>query len=242
LIENNGDRAANLRLKEHPMANEDFDFSSLFQGPGAVLSGVLGVADNARKTVGGVMDTIATLQRAAAAVEQLVTRMNNLVDDLEAPLRLLTPELEKAVARVQRVSTALEGPIDRLLPGLESAIGTFDRVALSQLPETVDEARKQLQSLLDIFGEVPRRLGLLGNRSGLGALFPLGLGNGESRKKREEAGIEKVTPFAAPPTPKKKSSTTVIAAKTNPVKKKPSAKKLPAKKSPAKKSGTTKRA
>lgn len=152
--------------------NDDFDLSALFQGPGAVLAGVLGVADNARKTVGGVMETIATLQRAAAAVEQLVSRMNRLVDDLEAPMRALTPELERSVARMQRLSGALEGPIDRLIPGLEAAVGTFERVALSQLPETVEEARQQVQTLLDLFSEVPRRLGLLGARSGLGALLP----------------------------------------------------------------------
>lgn len=152
--------------------NDDFDLSSLFQGPGAVLSGVLGVADNARKTVGGVMETIATLQRAAAAVEALVSRMNRLVDDLEGPMRALTPELERSVARMQRLSAALEGPIDRLLPGLEAAVGTFDRVALSQLPETVEEARQQLQALLELVSEVPRRLGLLGARSGFGALLP----------------------------------------------------------------------
>ena len=153
--------------------NDDFDLASLFQGPGAVLAGVLGVADNARKTVGGVMETVASLQRAAGAVEALVTRMNRLVDDLEMPLRALTPEVEKTIARMQRVSVALEGPVDRLIPGLEAAIGAFDRVALSQLPETVDDARQQLQALLDLFSELPRRLGLLGGRSGLASLLPM---------------------------------------------------------------------
>ncbi len=158
--------------------NDDFDLSSLFQGPGAVISGVLGVADNARKTIGGVMETIASLQRAAVAVEQLVGRMNRLVDDLEMPMRALMPELEKSVARMQRLSAAMEGPLDRLLPSLEAAVGTFDRVALSQLPESVDEARQQMQALIEMFGEIPRRLAQLSGRTGLAALFPLsGLGS-----------------------------------------------------------------
>ncbi len=158
-------------------ANDDFDLSSLFQGPGAVLSGVLGVADNARKTVGGVMETIASLQRAAVAVEQLVSRMNRLVDDLEMPMRALMPELEKSVARMQRLSAAMEGPLDRLLPSLEAAVGTFDRVALSQLPDSVEEARQQMQALIEMFGDIPRRLAQLSGRSGLAALFPMsGLG------------------------------------------------------------------
>lgn len=158
--------------------NDDFDLSSLFQGPGAVISGVLGVADNARKTVGGVMETIASLQRAALAVEQLVSRMNRLVDDLEMPMRALMPELEKSVARMQRLSAAMEGPLDRLLPSLEAAVGTFDRVALSQLPDSVDEARQQMQALIEMFGEIPRRLAQLSGRTGLAALFPMsGLGS-----------------------------------------------------------------
>ena len=187
-------------------ANDDFDLSSLFQGPGAVLSGVLGVADNARKTVGGVMETIATLQRAAAAVEALVTRMNRLVDDLEGPMRALTPELERSVARMQRLSAALEGPIDRLLPGLEAAVGTFDRVALSQLPDTVEEARQQLQALLELVSEVPRRLGLLGARSGLGALLP------RSREAKQTTAVA-VTPKGPVVAPKRPAS---AAAKTRP--------------------------
>lgn len=178
--------------------NEDFDLSSLFQGPGAVLSGMLGVADNARKTVGGVMDTIASLQRAAVAVEQLVSRMNRLVDDLESPMRALTPELEKSVARIQRLSAALEGPIDRLLPGLEAAVSTFDRVALSQLPETVDEAREQLQALLDLFGEIPRRLSQLGGRSPLAALLPLG-SFGSVRKPKISASSSVASPQGESP-------------------------------------------
>ena len=175
--------------------NDDFDLSSLFHGPGAVLSGVLGVADNARKTVGGVMETIASLQRAAVAVEQLVSRMNRLVDDLEMPMRALMPELEKSVARMQRLSAAMEGPLDRLLPSLEAAVGTFDRVALSQLPDSVEEARQQMQALIEMFGDIPRRLAQLSGRTGLAALFPMS-GLGSSRPTRPPRVV--TVPAASP--------------------------------------------
>ncbi len=188
--------------------NDDFDLSSLFQGPGAVISGVLGVADNARKTVGGVMETIASLQRAAVAVEQLVGRMNRLVDDLEMPMRALMPELEKSVARMQRLSAAMEGPIDRLLPSLEAAVGTFDRVALSQLPDTVDEARQQLQALIEMFGDIPRRLAQLSGRSGLAALFPI-TGLGSSRPTKSP----RVVTVAAAPRVHQPDATAVASAK-----------------------------
>lgn len=231
--------------------NDDFDLSSLFQGPGAVLAGVLGVADNARKTVGGVMETIAALQRAAVAVEALVTRLQTLADDLEAPLRALTPEIERTIGRVQRVSAALEGPIDRLLPGLESAVGTFDRVALSQLPETVDEARQQLQTLLDLFGEIPRRLGMLGGRSGLGALLPLGR-LVDSRPATHAASPKKTaaSPAVAPkaltrPAGRKatavKKSATKAGAKSTKVGEKVGVKQTAAKRGSAGKKGTSKK-
>ena len=212
--------------------NDDFDLSSLFQGPGAVLSGVLGVADNARKTVGGVMETIASLQRAAVAVEQLVGRMNRLVDDLEMPMRALMPELEKSVARMQRLSAAMEGPLDRLLPSLEAAVGTFDRVALSQLPDSVDEARQQMQALIEMFGEIPRRLAQLSGRTGLAALFPVG-GLGTSRT----ASSTRVVTVPSTPKPSL-SATKPVAARRAPTSSSDSAKKV-GKAAKAKKSAST---
>ena len=221
--------------------NDDFDLSSLFQGPGAVLSGVLGVADNARKTVGGVMETIASLQRAAVAVEQLVGRMNRLVDDLEMPMRALMPELEKSVARMQRLSAAMEGPLDRLLPSLEAAVGTFDRVALSQLPDSVDEARQQMQALIEMFGEIPRRLAQLSGRTGLAALFPVG-GLGSSRTASSTRVVTvPSTPHTDGSRPKPKpslSATKPVAARRAPTSSSDSAKKV-GKAAKAKKSAST---
>ena len=144
----------------------DFDFLNLLQGPAAMMTGMRGLADNGRKAVTGLLDTIASLQRAAAALEALAARVDRLVTDLEAPLRLLSPELEKAANRVLRVAEIMEGPVDRLLPGLEQAVDTFDRLSLNQLPANLDALRSQVATVVDVFGELPRKLGLLG---GLGA-------------------------------------------------------------------------
>jgi hypothetical protein len=137
----------------------DFDLFSLFNGPANVMSGVWGMAENGRKAFSGIMDTIASLQRAAAAMEQMATRMDRIMNDLEAPLRILTPELEKAAERVARLAELVEGPMDRLLPGLDRAVETIDRVALSQLPENIDQLRHQVGTVVDIFAELPRRFG-----------------------------------------------------------------------------------
>ena len=121
--------------------------------------------------------------------------MNRLVDDLEMPMRALMPELEKSVARMQRLSAAMEGPLDRLLPSLEAAVGTFDRVALSQLPDSVEEARQQMQALIETFGDIPRRLAQLSGRTGLAALFPMS-GLGSSRPTRPPRVV--TVPAASP--------------------------------------------
>ena len=122
------------------------------------MAGVLGLADGAKKAVTGILDTIASLQRAAAALEQLSARMTSLLDDIEAPVRALTPEFERAMGRFQRVADAFEGPIDRLLPGLENAVESFDRMALSQLPENMDQLREQVVTIVEVFAEFPRRM------------------------------------------------------------------------------------
>jgi hypothetical protein len=144
----------------------DFDLFSLLQGPANVMSGVMGLAENGRKAVGGILDTIASLQRAAASLEQLASRMDRIVTDLEAPLRLLTPELEKAADRVVRLAEIIEGPMDRLIPGLDRAVETIDRVALSQLPDNLDALRQQVGAVVDIFADIPKRFG------GLAQLIP----------------------------------------------------------------------
>lgn len=150
----------------------DFDLFTLLQGPATVMSGVRGLADNGRKAVTGLLDTIASLQRAAVALEALASRVDRLVTDIETPMRLLTPELEKAANRVLRVAEILEGPIDRLLPGLEQAVDTFDRVTLNQLPDNLDALRGQVATVVDMFAELPRRLGTLGGFGAVAQLFP----------------------------------------------------------------------
>ena len=193
----------------------DFDLASLLQAPATAMAGLMGLADGAKKAVTGILDTIASLQKAAAALEQLSNRLSSVLDDIEAPVRALTPEFERAVARFQRVADAFEGPVDRLIPGLESAVQTFDRMALSQLPENMDQLRDQVVTIVEAFSEFPRRM------VGLAQLVP---------------GLERLASFrpVTRPAPNAVPTTTpVVAAKSV-------AKKSGTAKSVAKKSGTAK--
>jgi hypothetical protein len=143
--------------------SEDFDLASLFVGPANIMTGVLGLADNGRKTVAGVMETIASLQRAAKALESLVVRLDAVVAEIEAPMKALAPELERATARLVRISEAFEGPLDRLIPGLEGAISSLDRVSISQLPDTLESVQRQVSSLLDVIRDIPTGFALMGD-------------------------------------------------------------------------------
>jgi hypothetical protein len=194
-----------------PMADDDrpdFDLFNLLQGPATMMNGVRGLADNGRKAISGLLDTIASLQRAAAALELLASRVDRLVTDLEAPLRLLTPELEKAANRVLRVAEIVEGPIDRLLPGLEQAVSTFERLSVNQLPDNLDALRSQVATVVDVFAELPRKLGSLGGFGAVAQLFP-GLERLTSAAARLVPGssTESSRPFAAAaPTPSSPAS------------------------------------
>jgi hypothetical protein len=211
----------------------DFDLFSLFQGPANVMSGVMGLADNGRKAFSGILDTIASLQRAAAALEQLAARVDRMVTELEAPLRILTPELEKAAERVVRLAEIVEGPMDRLLPGLDRAVETLDRVALSQLPDNIDALRNQVGAVVDIFADIPKRF------SGLSQLIP-----GLDRLSALARPVTSPSPAPlfsdAPSTSEKPKSTTVSKPAAKPSKKDSSKNKLSAKKSDPKKSDTAK--
>jgi hypothetical protein len=180
---------------------EDFDLASLFVGPANLMTGVLGLADSGRKTVSGVMETIASLQRAAKAMEALVTRLDKMVAEIEAPMKVLAPELEKATQRLVRVSEAFEAPLDRLIPGLEGAISSLDRVSLSQLPDTLEAVQRQILSVLDVVREIPRGFGPLGELVGRG-LSDLGLGRTKTDPKQE---AKLVTPKPSLSKPTKQS-------------------------------------
>ncbi len=145
-------------MPEGPSDAPNFDISGLLGGAMNMMHGVKGMAENSRKTVAGFFEAASALNRSAKAMEQLVNRMTKLMDDMEAPIRALTPEIERATERARRVSEALEGPVESLVQGLEKAVGNFDRMAISGLPETMEVMGRQLTNFLELFGELPKRL------------------------------------------------------------------------------------
>ena len=205
--------------------SEDFDLSSLFVGPANIMTGMLGVADNFRKTVSGVSETIASLQRAARALELLVSRIDTIVTEVEAPMKVLVPEFEKAAKRLVRLGEVLEVPLERLVPGLEGAMSSLDRISSSALGESLEALKRQVVPLLDAFREIPRSFGL-------GALTDLmGLGGRASSERQKGTPVSdsssKSVPVATPSriSPAKPPDPSKSSGAKRPAPKKDSAKK-----------------
>lgn len=207
--------------------NDDFDLGAFIQSPMQMLGTVMGAADTGRRTLTTLVDTVQSLQRSASSLEALLGRVNSLVDTVEAPARALAPEMDKFARRLREVSDALDGPIDSIVPGMQRMASAFDRMSFDQLPDALEMLSAQIMGLVGGLGELPKRLGPLGELfGGASGLFGLGLGRMQSAP----------APAAAP--------IPVVSTTSQPTK--APAKKAPAKKAPAKqataKKATTKQA
>ncbi len=148
--------------------NEEFDFASLLQSPLQMLGA-------ARKTMNMMVETVQSLQRSAAALETLLSRLDSLVDSVEAPARALAPEMDKFAKRMREVGDALDGPIDSIVPGIQRMATAFDRMSFDQLPDAVELLSAQIMGMVGSLGDLPKRLGPLGDLlGGAGGLFGLG--------------------------------------------------------------------
>ena len=189
--------------------NEEFDFASLLQSPLQMLGA-------ARKTMNAMVETVQSLQRSAAALESLLSRLDSLVDSVDAPARALAPEMDKFAKRMREVGDALDGPIDSIVPGMQRMAAAFDRMSFDQLPDAVELLSAQIMGMVGNLGELPKRFGPLSDLlGGAGGLFGLG------------RPTPQITPAAA--------KATMVTRAPAPKTKKVPAKKVVAKKVPAKK-------
>ncbi len=194
--------------------NEEFDFASLLQSP-------LQMMGMARKTMNAMVETVQSLQRSAAALESLLSRLDSLVDSVEAPARALAPEMDKFAKRMREVGDALDGPIDSIVPGMQRMATAFDRMSFDQLPDAVELLSAQIMGMVGSLGDLPKRLGPLGDLlGGAGGLFGLG---------RPASSVSQTSPVPAKATMVTSAPAKKVAAKKVAVKKVP-AKKVPAKK------------
>jgi hypothetical protein len=188
--------------------SDEFDMTQLLAAPVQLIGLMMSGMEATKQTLTAAVETVGSLQRSAAGLEDLIARLNAIVNVVEAPARALAPELEKFATRLHDIGEALDGPLETILPGVQRVATMFERAPLEQLPETLTQFNEQLQRIVGGMGDLPRRLGPLSDLLG-GAASMFGIGR-------------TITPEPPPPEPAR------IAKKAP--SKKPAAKKSAAKK------------
>jgi hypothetical protein len=112
----------------------EFDPAALLGAPMQLIGLALGAVETAKQTVTMMVETANSLQRSAVALEELLTRVNTMVDTLEGPARSLAPEMERLGRRLHDIGDLLDGPMSTLLPGLQQMTSLF-RFLPSATPE-----------------------------------------------------------------------------------------------------------
>ena len=187
--------------------SDDFDMSQLLAAPSQLLGLMLSSVEATKQTLAAAVETVASLQRSAAGLEDLIERLNTMVTVVEAPTRALAPEMERFAQRLHDIGEALDGPLDSILPGVQRVATMFERAPLEQLPETLTQFNDQLQKIVSGMGDLPKRLGPFSDLLG-GAASMFGIGR----------------PAPAPvsvPTPPTGQKTTKPAAKKSTARKAP---------------------
>jgi hypothetical protein len=196
--------------------SEEFDMTQLLAAPVQLIGLMMSGMEATKQTLTAAVEAVGSLQRSAAGLEELIERLNAIVNVVEAPARALAPEMERFATRLHDIGEALDGPLETILPGVQRVATMFERAPLEQLPETLSQFNDQLQKIVGGMGDLPRRLGPLSDLLG-GAASMFGLGRPS-------------TPEPPPPAP----------ARAVPAAKKVAAKKTQGKKTPAKKSAAKK--
>lgn len=131
----------------------DFDVNALLALPLQLFGLAAGAVETTRQTMSSVVATVESLQRSAAGLESLIRRLDDLVAVVEGPTRALIPEVERATA------------------GLRMLTDAVDLMPLDQLPQALNRLNGQLASFVDGLGDMPQRLGGIGDLIGGLGLF-----------------------------------------------------------------------
>ena len=153
---------------------DDFDVTQLLAAPAQLFGLLAGGMEATKQTMLATVETVSSLQRSAAGLEELIERLNGIVNVIEAPAKALAPEMERFTERLHRLSEALDGPLDSIIPGVQRMATMFERAPLEQIPETLTQFNEQLQRIVGGMGDLPRRLGPLSELLG-GAASMFGL-------------------------------------------------------------------
>jgi hypothetical protein len=170
---------------------DDFDFAAFIQSPMQLITGTLAMADTARRSIVALVATIESLQRSAQQFESILERIDGVVTLVEGPARALAPEMDRFGRHLQEIGDVMDGPVAVMLSNMSRMGEAFERANFEQFPEVLEVLTGQLRGLVTILGEMPRRMGPLGELLGGGASM-----------------------FSALLTPQRRSESSTVAKKT----------------------------
>ncbi len=206
--------------------NDDFGRSDAFADVlnllAAPLAGGLRTVEQVKRGSDELMKSIENLNRTMENLNEAATRINNLLGDIEGPIRAMMPQITRSVKAADEMSRLLEAPVRAVAPNIERMVEALSSPGFATLPN-------QLGDFMGAVGEMSKRLApltsLAENAGGLFGGFRLP-GTGSSRPSAPDPTPP--APTKARPAPKKSAAKKTTAKKTT-------AKKSTAKKTTAKK-------
>jgi hypothetical protein len=198
----------------------------------APIAGGIRSIEQFRRGSDELLRAIDNLNTTMENLNATATRVNNLVADIEGPIRAMMPQLTRSVQAADEMSKLLEAPVRAAAPNLERVVEALSSPGFATLPN-------QLGDFMGTLSEVSKRLGPLTsfaeNAGGLFGGFKMP-GTGTQRS-TSPAQSEPSTVHMTRISAEDAASTKKTTAKKTPAKKTPAKKTTAKKKSSAKKAG-----
>jgi len=182
-----------------------------------------------KRGVNDFLGAVENFNKTMETMNEVATRVNRLVDDVEEPIRALMPQVTRSIKAADAIFVQLSGPVERVAPGLSRLAETLSSPVLANMPT-------DLGIFLETLGDLSRRLQPLTQLAeSAGSMFglrPLNVLRGGGGRPPAPAPA----PAPPPPTPSVGHAAPAAAAPRKAAPKKGAAKKAAPKKTAAKKS------
>jgi hypothetical protein len=137
------------------------DLLNLFGGANPI-SGIGKTIDQFKRGVGDFMKAVEVFNQTMQTLQGVATRVNQLIDDVEEPVRAVMPQITKAVHTAQGLVDQLGEPVGRVVSFLDG-IDEPMRSVMPQIAKTVQSAQGLVDQLTDPIERVAPTLNNLAN-------------------------------------------------------------------------------
>jgi len=143
-------------------------FSDVINLIAAPIASALRAADQVRRGLDELIRSIENMNRTMENLNEAATRVNNLLADIEGPVRAMVPQVTRTVEAAEAITCMLESPVRKAAPNIEKVVDTLSSPAFTGLPA-------QLGEVMTMIGDVSKRLAPLADLAqNAGGMFGLG--------------------------------------------------------------------